>query len=574
MVIHADKIRWLFWARWRMLFRGFRRSRSSLIGSIISLVVVLFLAGWGAFGTYSAYRFLPAPANSEVLYLVVTGLFLLWMFLPLMEFTGNESMDISKLSLFPLTRGELMVSLLFSSLLDIPTVGLLLLFIAAVAGWAVSLPVALMTVLTLLVLYVLLIGISQLVLALFSRVLQSRRFRDFSIILIAVVFSSCYLASQLVFGGGRALDFYQNLLNGSFSPYLQWLPPGFAARTIQQAALGNWAASLASFAALLAWSLVLLFFWQVVLQRSLTAAESGGSVRIRQSQQATTPRPARATAGMSEAAEATRTAAGQRGTIGLWNRVLPQQVRAMAWKDLIYFWRDPQLKALLFQSVVYIAVFIVLPIINGNSGRTARFGNSYSLYASPLVVLLFLASISLNVLGLERQGLTTTFLFPIDPKRLLWGKNLAVGAIALGELIVLVLLSAFLSQNWSLALVSLVLGLSGIGVMLGCGNFTSVFFPQYMRTMQRGMRATGTTSQAGCLRAIMSLVMLVAAVVLIVPVGLGLYLPLIFHAEPIWAITMPLSLAYGIAIHQIVTRKVAPRILDRAPEILAITTRE
>lgn len=566
MVIHADKIRWLFWARWRMLFRGFRRSRSSLIGSILSLVVVLFFAGWGAFGTYSAYRFLPAPANSEVLYLVVTGLFLLWMFLPLMEFTGNESMDISKLSLFPLTRGELMVSLLFSSLLDIPTVGLLLLFIAVVAGWAVSLTVVLMAAVTLLVFYVMLIGVSQLVLALFSRILQSRRFRDFSILLIAAVFSSCYLASQLVFGGTRALDFYQNLLNGSFSPYLQWLPPGFAARSIQQAALGNWSTSLASLAALLAWSLALLFLWQVVLQRSLTAAETGGSTRLRLNQQTGTPRPARATA--AEMINSPRSASG------LWSRLLPQQVRAVAWKDLIYYWRDPQLKVLLFQSVVYIAVFVILPFINGNSGRLSGFGRSYSLYATPLVVLLFLASISLNVLGLERQGLTTTFLFPIDPKRLLWGKNLAVGAIALGELIVLVLLSAFLSQNWSLALVSLVLGLAGIGVMLGCGNFTSVFFPQYVRTMQRGMRATGTTSQAGCLRAVMSLLMLVAGVILIVPVGLGLYLPLIFNAEAIWVITMPLSLAYSIAIHQIVTRKVAPRVLDRAPEILAITTRE
>jgi ABC-2 type transport system permease protein len=562
MVIHADKIRWLFWARWRMLFRGFRRSRSSLIGSIISLVVVLFFAGWGAFGTFSAYRFLPAPANGEVLYIVVTGLFLLWMTLPLMEFTGNESMDVSKLSLFPLTRGELMVSLLFSSLLDIPTVGLLLLFIAIVAGWAVSLPVALMAVVTLLVLYVMLIGISQLVLALFTRVLQSRRFRDFSIILIAVVFSSCYLASQLIFGGTRALEFYQNLLNGSFSPFLQWLPPGFAASAIKQAALGNWANSFASLLALLAWSLVLLFLWQVVLQRSLTAAETGGTARVRQRQQAAL-RPARAAVEMP----------AERAT-GWVGRLLPEQIRAMAWKDLVYYWRDPQLKALFFQSIVYIAVFVVLPIINGGSGRTAVFGKSYSLYASPLVVLLFVASISLNVLGLERQGLTTTFLFPIDPKRLLWGKNLAVSAIAVCELIVLVLLSAFLSQNWPLALVSFVLGLSGIGVMLGCGNFTSVYFPQYMRTMQRGMRVTGTTSQSGCLRAIMSLVMLVVAAVLVVPVGLGLYLPLFLNAEPIWAITMPLSLAYGIAIHQVVTRRVAPRILDQTPEILAITTRE
>ncbi len=130
MVVHADKIRWLFWARWKMLTRGFARNRASLIGSIIFLLVVVFFAGWAAFGTYFAYRALPTPANTEVLYLVLTGLFVLWIVLPLLEFSSNEGLDISKLTLFPLTRAELMVSLLFSTLLDVPTVGF-----AATGAW-------------------------------------------------------------------------------------------------------------------------------------------------------------------------------------------------------------------------------------------------------------------------------------------------------------------------------------------------------------------------------------------------------------------------------------------------------
>jgi hypothetical protein len=92
--------------------------------------------------------------------------------------------------------------------------------------------------------------------------------------------------------------------------------------------------------------------------------------------------------------------------------------------------------------------------------------------------------------------------------------------------------------------------------------------------MQRGFRTTGTTSQAGCLRAIMSLLMMVVAALLVAPVFFAIFLPMANHAQWIWAITMPLSLIYGIVFHQIVTRMVAPRILDQAPEILAITTRE
>src|SRR5207249_11608703 len=98
-----------------------------------------------------------------------------------------------------LTRPELMISLLFSTLLDIPMFGLILVFIAVVAGWAISLPVTLLTIVAILIFYAQVVGMSQLVLALLMRTLQSRRFRDLSIILIALFSSSCYIVHQILF---------------------------------------------------------------------------------------------------------------------------------------------------------------------------------------------------------------------------------------------------------------------------------------------------------------------------------------------------------------------------------------
>jgi hypothetical protein len=142
------------------------------------------------------------------------------------------------------------------------------------------------------------------------------------------------------------------------------------------------------------------------------------------------------------------------------------------------------------------------------------------------------------------------------------------------EMTILLGFGTFITKNWTLVVPMAVLGLAGIGVTIGCGNFTSVFFPQYVRQFQRGFRATGTTSQSGCLRGVMSLVMLLATAVLVAPVGLAVFLPYALNAEWVWSITIPLSLIYSIAFHQIVTRAVAPRIVERAPEILAITTRQ
>ena len=555
MVVHADKLRWLFWLRWKVFTRGFVRSVWSAIGAIILFLFVLSVAGLAAVGSFLAYRFLPAPANIEVLFLVLTAVYFLWILLPLLEYTVNEGLDVSKLIQFPLTRAELMASLLFSTLLDIPTLGLILIFAAVVAGWAISVPVGILAFVAMLIFYVQVIGISQLVLAVLMRTLQSRRFRDLSIIIIAVFSSSCYLIQQFVLGGTRLEHFYESLKSGSFSPYLQWLPPGLAARSVQQAALGNWGASFAALGLLLVLTALVLYLWEVVLERSLSTPEVGGTTRRRHRRQ--------------QAVMAS--ASAQPVQVSVWERLIPPQVLAIANKDLKYFWRDPQLKAMMFQSIIYVAIFILGPLLNPGSKRFG--GSTYTLYITPLIVFLLTITLSLNSLGLERQSLTTLFLFPVKPERILWGKNLAVFVLGIGELVVLILVAAFLSHAWSLVLPVLAVALAGMGITLGCGNFTSVYFPQYVRQL-RSFRATGASSQGGCLRAVTSIAMLAVTAILLIPVGVALIVPVLIHAQWIWVFSIPLALAYGITFHQVVTRQVAPRIVERAPEILAITTRE
>ncbi len=377
MAIHADKLRWLFWLRWKTLMRGYTRKPLSIIGALFVLLFIVSLAGTIAVVSFIAYRILPSPANSEVLYLVLTAVLLLWIMLPLLEFTANEGLDASKLILYPLTRAELMASLLFSTLLDIPTIGLVLVLVAVIAGWAVSLPVTILASVTMLIFYIQVVGISQLVLALFMRVLQGRRFRDLSIIIIALFTSSCYLIQQFVLGGTRILHLYDNLRSASFSPYLQWLPSGLAARSITQAIQGNWGASIATLALLLVTSVLTLYLWQFVLQRSLSASEVGASARARGRRRQQTPAV---------------TTAVQPAGVSIWERLIPPQISALAVKELKYFWRDPQLKAMMFQSVIYVAIFLVAPLLNPNSTRFG--GNGYVLLITPMIVILFMLTLS------------------------------------------------------------------------------------------------------------------------------------------------------------------------------------
>lgn len=590
MVVHSDKLRWLAWLRVKILLRNFRRRPSTLIFTLIGLLILLFFAGEIGMGLVYAFSHLSAPANTEVLYLLFTGALLFWIVLPLLSYSTNEGLDVTKLQLFPLTRLEMMFSLIFSSLFDIWTVFLLILFaVTIVSWWLHSLVLGLMTLLVTVVFYVVMVAVSQLILALLMRTLQSRRFRDLSIIIIALFGSSCYIFSRLALGANSVLNFGATLNHGGFSPYLQWLPSGVAASSIRAALQGNWASSFAMLALLVIIGALALYLWQLVLERSMSASESGASRRRKQSSQVAVAAPAQAasvavSSAMSGIPATPRTAAARAGVAGrAFSTAEPlkanplEQLQALVKKELICFWRDPILKIRIFQSLFYVLIFILAPLLFKGGARSGdSFYGQYEPFVSVAIVFLFMLLLSLNTLGMERQSLTALFLFPIDRRRLLWGKNLAVFLLGFIELIALMILCVVLAREPQMILPAVVIGLAGMGVTLGCSNFASVYFPRYQPNVgRRGFAGSGSQAQpGGCLNNVMSLVALVATIILLAPVALGVGIPFFANAQAVWLISMPLSIVYGAVLYVLFTNLSARRMLATEPEILAATTRE
>ena len=251
---------------------------------------------------------------------------------------------------------------------------------------------------------------------------------------------------------------------------------------------------------------------------------------------------------------------------------------AIALKDIKYFRRDPQLQALLFQSLMSIVVLIVVTVLNighaSSSSRLAGVG-SWVVLLVPAFALLSLYTLSSNVFGMERQSVTTLFLFPVEPRYILWGKNLVVFVAGLVEVTLLVILASAVSHGWNYMLPALAVGFAGICVIMGCGNFTSVYFPMRIRQMRRGFQASSNlSSESGCLRAVMSLVALAVTAVVLIPVAIALVLPIYFHMLWLWTFSIPLSIVYGAAFYYVVTLLVSPRLMQRVPEILAVVARE
>lgn len=569
--VNPAHVRTLLWLRWRITLRGYTRSWQRLIGLLFGFVFILIAGGGIAAATAFAYSTMPYHSTVEVLFGVLAFLYGAWAVLPLLQYNLNEGLDVTKLQGYPVTRGEQMVSLVLTTLLDVSSLFIFALFAAILVGWHATPLATAFTVVALALAYVHIVGFSQLILAALMGLLRSRRYRDLTVVFFALLGSSCWLIDQLFFSHiTRAFRLTSTdvLGNLQLERYLQYTPPGMAAQAIVNAGQGNILVATGWLFMLALLVPILLVIWARVLDHSITTAETTGgatarSRRTRRAVGATGSAPTASTAGAANATAAPAMSASARRS------VLSDPALAVAGKDLRYFWRDPQLKAAMLSSLAPI-LLVFLP--NLYSSPSVASGPSGVLFA-PLPALLIVMVLGINAFGLERQGLQTLFLFPIRPLDVFWGKNLAVGALAFAMEIVLTLIKAGITGGWFYVPLALIGGLAALLAMLGLGNITSVLFPFRSRQMRMGDSGS-FASENGCLRSVVSMSTLFAAVVLLIPVAAAVLMPLAINKETWLIYTLPSALIYGIVLHQAPTRIIAPVFLRRGPEILHATVPE
>jgi hypothetical protein len=555
--LNLDHIAVLFAMRWKLTVRGYQRRKvTATIGVILALLLVLGVIGEMSAVSFVGYAGLPHTLAVQLLFIVLTGLYVGWITLPLLQYTLNEGLDVTKLAILPVTRAERMVALLLATLLDIGTLAIVAFFIPILLAW-VHTPAGLaITCLALLLAYLHIVAMSQLVLAAMMGVLRNRRWRDLSIVIFAVLGASCSFAGQFASRFFEHVDFRLGAAQFEgihLDPYLQFTPPGMAARAIELAARGQYLPALGWAGALLALAPLVLVVWSWVLDRGVTSAESGGGS------------PATRAARRRSAAPGTAVGAARTPRR---RSLIPDAVLAIAQKDARYLWRDPQLKASLLSSL-FILILIVLPDVGLGRG----FGlQPQRVLFTPLPTLAIVFNLSLNALGMERGGLQMLYLFPVKPLNVFWGKNLAVGAVTFGAQIVLATALAAVTGGWFYLAPTLVGGLAAILVLLGCGNITSVLLPFRMRDLQTGR--ANLAADNGCLRSVISLATLAAAGAMLLPVIGAVILPIQYDTRILLFGTLPLALLYGAVLHQATTRFIAPRFVTRGPEILAATVRD
>ena len=112
-----SSLRLLLWLKWTLTWRGYRRSRSKVFGAVIFLLAFVPLSGFCAYGLWALegdYPSLALPLARDALTLV----FLLWAATPLLGFPLNESFDLTRLFVYPVSPARLFVGALLGGLMD------------------------------------------------------------------------------------------------------------------------------------------------------------------------------------------------------------------------------------------------------------------------------------------------------------------------------------------------------------------------------------------------------------------------------------------------------------------------
>src|SRR5690349_621026 len=306
-----DHVRTLLWLRWKLTVRGYTHSARQIVGLIFTAIFLVGLAAALGLGTTAGYLLLDRPDAAQLLYIVLVGLWVAWAAFPLMQYTLNEGLDVTKLQTYPLTRGEQMVSLLLATLFDLGALVIFALFAAILVGWSASPLAALITVAALILAYVLIVATSQLLLAALMTILRSRRFRDLMVVFFALFGVSCALINQFV---SRAMVRFDPAAFAALhlDRYLQWFPTGMAARAITLADQGHYVAALPWLGMMIVLAPILLALWAWALDLGITTAESSGAGPRRRSRRGRIAAAVAAPGGAVTTATATAAGAGSR----------------------------------------------------------------------------------------------------------------------------------------------------------------------------------------------------------------------------------------------------------------------
>ncbi|WP_344976991.1 hypothetical protein [Streptosporangium fragile] len=504
----------------RLVAGNLRGSTQRLLGFVFTVIAAVVVAGFG-FLTMAMLRLADDPGvAADVVTVLFTVLLVGWAVVPLLAFGLDDTLDPSRLALFPLRTGQLAAGMFAASITGVWPVATLVVMAGALVGLAGGIGGVLLGTVAVLLQFALCIVVSRLITTSLSGVLRTRRGRDVLAVSVIFVILAAQLPNLLLNGGfsGDPMAMLRDVASA-----LRWTPPGMAAHAIADGGLP----AVAELALLAVLTVAAGWLWIAALRRALVSADAstqGASVRNARS---------------------------------LLGRVLPDgPLAAVAVKELKYARRDPRGRVGWFAAVAVTGV-MAFSLSRDGDGPTG-----VALAVAPACIGAVMIGLqACNVFGIDGRSLwmnSTAYATDRAWRTDLAGRHLAVATIAVPLLTLLAVVAAFLAGDlrWAVPAALTAWGILGVG--LGVGALTSVFLPY---TVPDRLNAfTGAAPGQGGVAFAASFGAMIGTALLALPVAV----PVLLGLTWVCALAVP----YGLLVSWGGRRIAAKAAFGRYPELL------
>ncbi len=495
--------------------------------------VLAVCAAVGGYALFSLPGLLDEQRAAEVALPLAGGLLMLgWLFLPLVFFGVDESLDPARFALLPIKRRTLIRGLFVASLAGVPAVAtfaatLGMVDSAARLGGPGAALIGFVGVVTGILLCA---AISRSLTSAFATALRSRRARDLATVLLACVAALLGPLQLAALAGAENAD-WDGLAR--VAGVVAWTPFGAPYSVGLDAAAGRlWAVPVKLVLVLVTIGL-LLWWWSTTLERAMLGAVGRSGPRERE-------------------------ASARRPVAQLVPGWLPStRFGALTAREMRYWWRETRRRASL---ITFSVVGIFLPVFIGVSSGSA---------GAPTGMLIFvgaLAAVSLaNQFGFEGSAYAANVVAGVPGRLELISRVAGFSVYVVPSLLVIaVVVGLAVGRPETVpALVGMLAAAYGVGLALVLPISVRVAY-----ALPDTANPFALSSGGGLAKGLLTFAALFGAAVLTVPMQLLAFLA---HDVWLWA-GLPLGLLYGAGALLLGLRLAGPMLDRRMPELLATVT--
>ena len=452
-----------------------------------------------------------------------------WLFLPLVFFGVDESLDPARFALLPLSRRTLIGGLLASSLAGVPALATLVATAgmvdtsARLGGVGAALTELVGIVLGLL----LCAAVSRSVTSAFATALRSRRSRDLATVLLAVVAALLGPLQLLALAGAQHADWDRI---AGVARVVGWTPLGAPYSMGLDVVDGRLWAVPVKLVIVVAAIGGLLWWWSTTVERAMVGTTTAAAGK---------PRAARA---------------GTPVTQLVFRWLPPTRFGALVARETRYWWRETRRRASLITfTVVGIFLPVMLSLTGGGAGAMLLFVGA-------------LAAVALaNQFGFEGSAYAANVVAGVPGRVELQSRVAGYALYVLPLFFVIAIVVGVVDRNpWEIP--------ARFGILVAAfGTGLAVVLPLSVRAAYALPDTTNPfalSSGGGLTKGLMSFGGLVAAVIGTLPIQVAAYL----LGGVWWWIGLPVGLAYGAGAFWLGTYLGGDHLDRRMPELLAAVT--